>query len=109
MDGITSNQSTVVSQTWQSVNKKGAFNNAGVSTTDAEPTGQVRRGSSDWLAKAERDQCDSTRHPIPKSGARQLFVPAGPGDVPDWIIKACEDHGECARHDISPARQLELA
>ena len=121
MDGITSNQSTVVSHIKQSVNKTGTFNNAGVSTPNAEPISQVRQSLTNrlanmptldgkarktladalanlstldgqaqqalngWLAKAkaEQDHCESARHPIPKSGAQLLFVPAEPGDVPE--------------------------
>ena len=121
MDGITSNQSTVVSHIRQSDNKTGTFNNAGVSTPNAEPisqvrqaltnrlantptldvkarkiladalanlstlAGQARRALNGWLAeaKAELEHCDSARHPIPKSGAQLLFVPAEPGYVPE--------------------------
>ena len=50
MDGITSNLSTVVSHIEESTNKKGTFNNARVSTLNADPIEQVRQVLTDRLA-----------------------------------------------------------
>ena len=104
MDGITSNQSTVLSTNKvDSLNKKGAFNSSGVSTLNTEPTGQVRRDSSDWLARAAGNSDMHAR--FQRSVGGKLFKSAKPGVVPEWIIKAVAigDHGESARNNISPA------
>ena len=50
MDGITSNQSTVVSHIRQNVDDTGTFNNFRVSTLNAEATEQVRQVLTDRLA-----------------------------------------------------------
>ena len=100
MDGITSNQTTVVSPVENnSVNNYGTFNNAKVHIPNAKPTEQVRRDLSDmFLAKAASDY-----------GARvHLHTGARLLEFPDWIVEAeaVRDHGESARNNISPAHQL---
>ena len=102
MDGITSNQSTVVSHIRQSVNKTGAFNNAGVSTPNAEPISQVRQALTNRLAskptldvKARKILADSLAKLSTLDGEAQRALN-------DWLTKAKAelDHCDAARHPI---------
>ena len=112
MDGITSNQSTVLcTNKVDSLNKKGAFNGSGVSTLNTEPTGQVRGDSSDWLARPAGNSDMHAR--FQRSVGGKLFKSAKPDVVPEWIIKAvthgtalAQDtgyHGEYTHNNISLA------
>ena len=112
MDAITSSQSTVISTIKEdSFNKKGSFNSSRVSTLNTEPTGQVRRDSSDWLAKPAGNSDMHAR--LQRLVEVKLFEPAEPGVVPEWIIKAIAhetalaqatgDHGEYTCNNISLA------
>ena len=102
MDGITSNQSTVVSHIRQSDNKTGTFNNAGVSTPNAEPISQVRQALTNRLAntptldvKARKILADALANLSTLDGQAQQALNG-------WLAKAKaeQDHCESARHPI---------
>ena len=98
MDGITSNQSTVVSHIRQNVDDTGTFNNFRVSTHNAEATEQVRQVLTDRLAntptrdgKARKILADALAN---LSQAQLAMI--------GWIAEtqAELDHCNSARHPI---------
>ena len=100
MDGITSNQSTVVSHIRQNVDNTGTFNNARVSTLNAAPIEQARQVLTDRLAntptrdgKARKILADALAN-LSTGQAQQALI--------GWIAeaKAELDHCDSARHPI---------
>ena len=101
MDGITSNQSTVVSHIRQNVDNTGTFNNARVSTLKADPIEQARQVLTDRLANGSTPDVKAR-----KILADSLAKLSTPGEdlqaLYNWIAeaKAEQDHCNAARHPI---------